>query len=162
MSNIILSFDCGVRNLSYCKIRCLPQGIEILEWELKNIGKCTAEALVKALPRSLFEDVTMVLVEKQLRKNTACTVLMHYLECISAIYCPKATVKRVDARVRLDHIGYVKNSKLSTAQQYAARKDACVKYTLEVLANSKWLSKLNTCTKKDDLCDAFTQACVFV
>ena len=159
---MILSFDVGIKNLSLCK---LDYTKEIHEWHLINIGAVNAVSLCSNLDsiKGLMENVTLVVIEKQVRANIKMIRMSAMLETWCALRKSERTTKVVmcPAMKRLELIGYTRDTALTKGQQYRARKTACVEYAKDVLCGSRWLECLQASTKKDDLADCLCQALVY-
>ena len=157
-----LSFDVGTKNLSLCK---LDHTKDIHEWQLINIGSVNADALCSKLDsiKGLMDNVTVVVIEKQVRANIKMLRMSAMLETWCALRKTQRTkVVLCPAAKRLEFIGYRRDTCLTKSQQYKARKVACVEYAKDVLCGSRWLECLQASTKKDDLADCLCQALVYL
>lgn len=162
---MILSIDVGLKNLSFCKVKN-DNNFEIVDWQLIEIEGPTSQAIAKALDcqDTLLEGVNTVLIEKQMRNNYKMSFIAHAIEMYVFVRClwmemREIKIVRCPAFVRCRELGYV-NGKGTKSQEYRKRKNASIEFTKRHIS-SEWLCFLEKHKKKDDLCDAFTQAFVF-
>lgn len=164
---MILSFDIGLKNLSFCKLCKLDNHPHILDWQLVVIDAPTAAAITRALDghHTLLDNVQIVLIEKQMRNNYKMSFLAHAIEMY--VYArglwmdmKEINIVRCPAFVRCSKLGYVKGNG-TKSQEYAKRKKAAIVFTKAHICN-EWLLFLDKHKKQDDLCDAFAQGALYL
>lgn len=170
MSETILSFDVGIRNLAYCCIRentILSWGVLDLGIKMNSSTEAMTEALVKTLDANEgeFTDATKIIIEKQPARNPK----MRYIEGMICTYFYIKGVQQGDVR----HVrSYSPKYKLGKnthkgLSNYAERKKLGVrrcKAFLEQTAdvNRRMSALFDKSKKKDDLSDSLLQALSYV
>ena len=170
VSESILSFDVGIRNLAYCHI----QGNTIKSWGVLDLGvkmNSSTEAMTKALVTTLddnkgeFDGATKVIIEKQPARNPK----MRYIEGMICAYFYIKGVQQGD----VNHVqAYSPKYKLGKnthrgLSNYSERKKLGVRRTRTFLeqtndTNSEMLKVFDKSKKKDDLSDSLLQALAYV
>ena len=178
MKHKIISFDVGVKNMSYCLVECVDsRKIKILSMQTislkgKNIQDYT-NSLILHLRKLELGYIDTVLIEQQLNRNTQMKVLSHVLQtyfvCERNIpfedicfFNPKNKFEPFGSPIDYDHI--VKDIKRSlNINEKMSRTDikklsvAITRYILNV-DDPQWSQFIEQNSKKDDLSDAYLQA----
>lgn len=170
----ILSFDVGMKNLSYCIINhdLSPCGYGIEEWDTVSIDPGnsvseTCENLVNVLDSLPFlEDVSIVIIENQpVTKNpkmkTIQIVILSYFLCKKQL--PGSTIGKVlllNSSLKLKaYNGPPQIPTTKSKNPYLIRKNLVILYTkYELRDDAASLELFLSHKKKDDLSDSFLQA----
>ena len=159
---IVLSLDCGQKNLAYCIIR---DGEEIMAWELVDLDFKTMngipEAAVRALDRRDLLHADHVLIEIQPSKNPKMRMLQHVIHTYFTIrgivdnsFLGKVIPYCAKRKLGQDHIRGKTN--------YGTRKRRAVELAKTWLENNPqrehFMKLWETSAKKDDLADCLLQA----
>lgn len=165
MSNPVLSFDVGIRNLAYCHI----QGDTIKHWGVLDLGvkmNSSTEAITKALVTTLdahtaeFKGVDDIIIEKQPARNPK----MRYIEGMMSAYFfikyPESRTQSYSPKYKLGR------NTFKGLSNYSERKKLGVRRTREFLENTQNVNRQNLemfekSKKKDDLADSLLQALSF-
>lgn len=165
MSNPVLSFDVGIRNLAYCHL----QGDTIKHWGVLDLGvkmNSSTEAMTKALVTTLdahseeFKGANDIIIEKQPSRNPK----MRYIEGMMSAYFfikyPESSTQSYNPKYKLG-----KNT-FKGVSNYSERKKLGVRRTREFLEKTQHVNQRNAALfekskKKDDLADALLQALSF-
>jgi len=181
MKHKIISFDVGVKNMSYCLVECIDKKkIKILSMQTltlkgKNIQDYT-NSLISHLRKLELGYIDTVLIEQQLNRNTQMKVLSHVLQsyfiCERNIpfddicfFNPKNKFDSVGCPIEYDIL--VRDIKLSLnisdKMSRTEIKKLSVYITKHILLNDdpQWSQFMEQNIKKDDLSDAYLQAYVF-
>ena len=179
---MILSFDIGVKNLAFCKVHKskVNQQISISDWQLLNIESASCIGITSTLDSipDLLDNVSLVLIEKQMRVNYKMQFVSAALEMYlhnRALWMETKIIeiKRVPAWMRTKHVQTpptctdtalpkTKHSKSHASQQYRARKKASVQHALGLVSGGKWEEFFTKTKKQDDLADCLCQAELYV
>lgn len=170
----ILSWDVGIKNLAYCKIKFTNDDYEIVEWNIiklcednEKVNKLQINQLAKKLFNeldknpNLLNDVNNILIENQPSyknpKMKTISILLYSYFIIKSkadvnliAPCRKLSLNKNNTMEELKK-GKTKN------QIYSLTKKLSKQYCNALITdNDKQI--LNKSKKKDDLCDAFLQA----
>lgn len=163
---MILSVDVGLKNLAVCKLQKTVHGVQIVMWKLLHVQSSSCESIVEALDaeESLLDDVTTLLIEKQMRNNYKMSFLAHAIEMYMftrGLWMNMKTLRivRCPASERCKNAGYIKGNG-TKAQEYKKRKLAAIEFTKKNISKD-WLEFLESHKKQDDLCDSFAQGFLF-
>lgn len=151
---MILSVDCGIKNLAMCLIN---SDRKILKWDVSGIPPNHKDGLFPCMVRHLDTkpwtlDARTVVIEKQPGQNKGMKGIEHLLHTYFLVKGKEVVIW--DARFKVpDCAGTGK-------VMYAKRKAAAVKRAREfiVATNSEWISFFDSHKKKDDLADTVMQA----
>ena len=155
----ILSFDVGIKNLTYCLIEKLPNRSKIFMWEIINIStveKTTqshAKKLYEELNKRNFGDIDKLLIENQpaLLNPTMkiiSVLLLSYFCYVKKI--PYDNIIFVSPMAKFKHV-------IKKPKNYKERKALSIKMCYDLITEDERII-LNSHRKKDDLCDSYLQA----
>lgn len=157
MTNIVLSFDIGVRNFAYCQVNCCNGECNIRAWNNIDLRgetteECTAACVsfLKEYTKRLPDNCnTYILIERQVPKNTPCMCLSHatyafFLGCFKNV-----NVSFINANDK--PLG-----SLGTARKGEAIK-AIKRYLDATPQHAIFKTWFNEQQKKDDLADCLLQ-----
>ena len=162
----VLSFDCGLTNLSYCYFDKETRLIK--EWEVFPVGQKNFDDIPKAIIRCLDErsenwtDVDVVMIERQPQRNRKMVLIQFLLQTYFLI---RSMDKGRDTRVlvvsSLHKLGQ-NSGRFSGKSQYSQRKKTSVEMTNVFLQQHPQEEHIHQCfkesKKKDDLADCLNQA----
>lgn len=156
---MILSIDCGIKNLAMCLIDPLTKKIN--HWDVSGVPPKHADGIFPCMVRHLNSkpwilDATTVLIEKQPDRNRGMKGIENLLHTYFLI--KEKDVVIWDARHKIpDHAGAGK-------AMYAKRKKASVERARAFIAegNENWVKFFDDHKKKDDLADTVMQALSFI
>tara|TARA_Y100001980_G_C14556444_1_gene347945 strand:+ start:84 stop:737 length:654 start_codon:yes stop_codon:yes gene_type:complete len=176
MKQRIISFDVGIKNMSYCLVECLEKrkmkilSMQTLSLKGKNIQDYT-NSLISQLRKIELGYLDTVLIEQQLNRNTQMKVLSHVLQ--TYFICERNVSvedvcffnpKNKFEGGTLEYVLLVKDIKQSlnihTHMSRTDIKKLSIGITTNLLRNDDpvWLEYIENNPKKDDLCDAYLQA----
>lgn len=174
MKQKIISFDVGVKNMSYCLVESTNKKIKILGMKTltlkgKNIQDYT-NSLIMQLRKLELGYIDTVLIEQQLNRNTQMKVLSHVLQTYFAcerniqfddicFYNPKLKFETSS----LDYNEIVRSTKRNLNIGEKMSRSEIKKLSIAItknllLSEEEWLKFIENNIKKDDLSDAYLQA----
>ena len=156
----ILSFDVGIKNLTYCLIEKLPNRSKIFMWEIINIS--TDEKTTQSHAKKLYEElekrdfgkcIDKLLIENQpaLLNPTMkiiSTLLLSYFAFVKNI--PYDRIVFVSPMMKFKHVK-------PKPKTYNERKKMAIQMCYDLITEDERII-LNSHRKKDDLCDSYLQA----
>ena len=158
---MILSIDCGIKNLAMCLIDPLTKKIH--QWDVSGVPPKHADGIFPCMVRHLNSkpwvlEATTVLIEKQPDRNRSMKSIENLLHTYFLI--KEKDVVIWDARHKIpDHAGPGKT-------MYAKRKKASVTRAREFIVgpgpNQDLVKFFDSHSKKDDLADTVMQALSFI
>ena len=158
---MILSIDCGIKNLAMCLID--PSTKKIHQWDVSGVPPKHADGIFPCMVRHLNSkpwilDATTVLIEKQPDRNRSMKGIENLLHTYFLI--KEKNVVIWDARHKIpDHAGPGK-------AMYAKRKKASIERAREFIAgpgpNQDLVKFFDKHSKKDDLADSVMQSLSFI
>jgi hypothetical protein len=156
---MILSIDCGIKNLAMCLID--PSSKKIRQWDVSGIPPKHADGVFPCMIRHLdakpwvLESQT-VIIEKQPDRNRG----MKSIENLLHVYflMKNKSVVIWDARHKIPDVAGAGKAR------YAQRKKASVERARNFIdvGNKEWISFFDAHKKKDDLADTIMQALSFI
>ena len=158
---MILSIDCGIKNLAMCLIHPLTKKIH--QWDVSGVPPLHTDGIFPCMVRHLSEkpwilEASTVVIEKQPDKNRGMKAIENLLHTYFLV--AKKDVVIWDARHKIpDCAGPGK-------AMYAKRKKASIERAREFIAgegaNKEWVPFFDKHSKKDDLADTVMQALSFI
>lgn len=158
---MLLSIDCGIKNLAMCLIE--PSTKKIHEWDCSGVPPMHADGVFPCLVRHLDErpwilNSKTVIIEKQPDRNRSIKAVENLLHTYFLIH--KKEVIIYDARHKIpDVVGAGKT-------KYAQRKKVSIERARKFLdssaINKNWIPIFDKSKKKDDLADTVMQALSFI
>lgn len=158
---MILSIDCGIKNLAMCLID--PKNKKIHEWDVSGVPPLHADGIFQCMVRHLNEkpwilNATTVVIEKQPDKNRGMKGIENLLHTYFLV--KEKDVVIWDARHKIPDVAGAGKAK------YTERKKASIerarKFIVATETNSEWVSFFDAHKKKDDLADTVMQALSFI
>lgn len=156
---MILSIDCGIKNLAMCLID--ENSKKISHWDVSGVPMKHADGVFACLVRHLNEkpwvlDSTTVLIEKQPDRNRAMKGVENLLHTYFLV--KEKSVVIWDARHKIPDVAGPGKT------QYAARKKASIERARKFIqeTNKNWVQFFDEHKKKDDLADTVMQALSFI
>ncbi len=160
---MLLSIDCGIKNLAMCLID--PKDRRIHHWDVSGVPPLHADGIFPCMVRHLNSkpwvlEAQTVIIEKQPDKNRGMKAVENLLHTYFLVKDPGREVIIWDARHKIpDVAGPGKN-------RYAERKKASIerarKFIQATDVNRDWVSFFDAHKKKDDLADTVMQALSFI
>ena len=158
---MILSIDCGIKNLAMCLIHPLTKKIH--QWDVSGVPPLHADGIFPCMVRHLNEkpwvlEASTVVIEKQPDKNRGMKAIENLLHTYFLV--AKKDVVIWDARHKIpDCAGPGK-------AMYAKRKKASIERAREFIAgegpNKDLVKFFDSHKKKDDLADTVMQSLSFI
>jgi hypothetical protein len=158
---MILSIDCGIKNLAMCLID--PKSRQIHQWDVSGVPPMHADGVFPCLVRHLNDKpwilgADTVVIEKQPDKNRSMKAVENLLHTYFLVANKDVVIW--DARHKIpDCAGPGKT-------MYAKRKKASIEraraFIEAVGPNREWVSFFDAHKKKDDLSDTVMQALSFI
>jgi hypothetical protein len=158
---MILSIDCGIKNLAMCLIN--PVDKKIHHWDVSGVPPLHADGIFPCMVRHLdakpwILDARTVVIEKQPDKNRGMKGIENLLHTYFLV--KQKDVVIWDARHKIpDFAG-------PGREMYAKRKKASIERARAFIAatgtNETWVPFFDKHTKKDDLADTVMQALSFI
>jgi hypothetical protein len=160
---MILSIDCGIKNLAMCLID--PSSKRIHKWDVSGVPPKHDAGLFPCLVKHLNDrpwimQATTVIIEKQPDKNRS---MKSVENLIHTYFLTKDITKDVilyDARHKIPDLAG------PGREMYTRRKKASIErarqFLLTTSVNTDWVSHFDTHKKKDDLADTVMQALSFI
>ena len=156
---MILSIDCGIKNLAMCLID--PVTRKIHQWDVSGVPPKHSDGIFTCMIRHLdakpwILDANTVVIEKQPDRNRG----MKSIENLLHVYflMKNKNVVIWDARHKIPDVAGAGKAR------YAQRKKASVERARKFIdgANREWISFFDSHKKKDDLADTVMQALSFI
>lgn len=158
---MILSIDCGIKNLAMCLID--PATKKIHQWECAGIPPMHADGVFACLVRHLNDrpwmlESKLVLIEKQPDRNRSIKAVENLLHTYFLMKDKEVII--YDARHKIPDVAGPGKAK------YAERKKASIvrarKFLEDTTVNEHWIALFDKSKKKDDLADTVMQALSFI
>jgi hypothetical protein len=156
---MILSIDCGIKNLAMCLIDGSTR--KISRWDVSGVPMKHADGVFVCLVRHLNEkpwvlDAKTVLIEKQPDRNRSMKGVENLLHTYFLV--KEKDVVIWDARHKIPDVAGPGKG------QYAARKKASIERARKFIqeTNQDWIQFFDEHKKKDDLADTVMQALSFI
>ena len=160
---MILSIDCGIKNLAMCLIH--PATKKIHQWDVSGVPPLHADGIFPCMVRHLKEkpwvlEASKVVIEKQPDKNRSMKAIENLLHTYFLVSEGEREVVIWDARHKIpDCAGPGK-------AMYAKRKKASIERAREFIAgdgpNKELVKFFDSHKKKDDLADSLMQSLSFI
>lgn len=160
---MILSIDCGIKNLAMCLID--PTTKRIHRWDVSGVPPKHEAGLFPNLVRHLNDrpwvlDSTIVIIEKQPDRNRVMKSVENLLHTYMLVKEGKREVIIYDARHKIPDIAGAGQAR------YAQRKKASIERARKFLetstVNANWIQYFDSHKKKDDLADTVMQALSYI
>jgi len=160
---MLLSIDCGIKNLALCLID--PVTKRIHQWDVSGVPPMHADGIFPCLVRHLNEKpwilgARTVIIEKQPDKNRGMKAVENLLHAYFLIKDGEREVVIWDARHKIPDIAGAGKAR------YAQRKKASIERARTFIdatdVNRDWIKVFDGHKKKDDLADTVMQALSFI
>jgi len=160
---MLLSIDCGIKNLAMCLIDPLTKKIH--EWDVSGVPPNHADGIFPCLVRHLNEKpwvlgATTVLIEKQPDRNRSMKAVENLLHTYFLVKDPGRPVIIWDARHKIPDVAGAGKAR------YAQRKKTSIERARKFIAgdgpNKELVPFFDAHSKKDDLSDSVMQALSFI
>ena len=160
---MILSIDCGIKNLAMCLID--PADRKIHQWDVSGVPPMHADGVFPCLVRHLNErpwvlGAKTVVIEKQPDRNRGMKAVENLLHTYFLVKNPDRQVVIWDARHKVPDMAG------PGAARYAQRKKASIERARKFIeatdVNRDWVPFFLKHSKKDDLSDSVMQALSFI
>lgn len=160
---MILSIDCGIKNLAMCLID--PTDRKIHQWDVSGVPPMHADGVFPCMIRHLNSkpwvlDAKTVIIEKQPDRNRSMKGIENLLHTYFLVKGPERDVVIWDARHKIPDVTGAGKAR------YAERKKASIerarKFIDAVGPNREWIPFFDAHKKKDDLADTVMQALSFI
>jgi hypothetical protein len=158
---MILSIDCGIKNLAMCLIN--PVDRKIQHWDVSGVPPLHADGIFPCMVRHLdakpwILEARTVVIEKQPDKNRGMKGIENLLHTYFLVKQKEVVIW--DARHKIpDFAG-------PGREMYAKRKKASIERARAFITatgtNKEWVPFFDKHTKKDDLADTVMQALSFI
>ena len=158
---MLLSIDCGIKNLAMCLID--PADKKIHKWEVSGVPPMHAAGVFPCLVNHLNErpwvlNSSTVVIEKQPDRNRSIKAVENLLHTYFLVH--KKEVIIYDARYKIpDVVG-------SGKEKYNQRKKTSIERARKFIQlspnNKEWLPLFEKSKKKDDLADTVMQALAYL
>jgi hypothetical protein len=156
---MILSIDCGIKNLAMCLID--PVTKKIHQWDVSGIPPKHADGIFPCMVRHLNEkpwilEARTVVIEKQPDRNRGMKAIENLLHTYFLI--KDKTVVIWDARHKIPDVAGAGKAR------YTQRKNASIERARKFIegGNANWVGFFDAHKKKDDLADTVMQALSFI
>lgn len=157
---MILSIDCGIKNLAMCLID--PVTKKIQEWDVSGVPPMHADGVFPCMVRHLkskawTSGATTVVIEKQPDRNRKMKAIENLLHTYFLVQDKDVVIW--DARHKVPDVAGPGKAR------YAERKKASVtraRKFIEDAPNQEWRPFFDKHKKKDDLADTVMQALSFI
>lgn len=154
---MILSIDCGIKNLALCLIDPLTKKIH--GWEVSGVPPLHADGVFQCMVRHLNErswllSAETVIIEKQPDRNRGMKAIENLLHTYFLV--KEKTVVIWDARHKVPDVAGAGKAK------YAQRKKTSIERGRKFIEGSEWVPFFDKHKKKDDLADSLLQALSFI
>ena len=160
---MILSIDCGIKNLAMCLID--PADRKIHQWDVSGVPPMHADGVFPCLVRHLNErpwvlGAKTVVIEKQPDRNRGMKAVENLLHTYFLVKGPEREVVIWDARHKVPDMAG------AGAARYAQRKKASIERARKFIeatdVNKALVPFFDSHKKKDDLADTVMQALSFI
>jgi len=160
---MILSIDCGIKNLAMCLID--PTDRKIHQWDVSGVPPLHADGVFPCLVRHLNErpwvlGATTVIIEKQPDRNRGMKAVENLLHTYFLVKNPDRQVVIWDARHKVPDVAG------PGAARYAQRKKTSIERARKFIeatdVNRHLIPFFDSHKKKDDLADTVMQALSFI
>ena len=160
---MLLSIDCGIKNLAMCLID--PTTKKIHQWDVSGVPPMHADGIFPCLVRHLNEKpwvlgATTVIIEKQPDRNRGMKAVENLLHTYFLVKDPGRSVIIWDARHKIPDVAGAGKAR------YAQRKKTSIERARKFIAgdgpNKELVPFFDAHKKKDDLADTVTQALSFI
>ena len=160
---MILSIDCGIKNLAMCLID--PVNKKIKHWDVSGVPPMHADGVFPCLVRHLNErpwvlESSTVVIEKQPDRNRSMKAVENLLHTYFLVKGPEREVVIWDARHKIPDVAGAGKAR------YAQRKKTSIERARKFIeatdVNREWVTFFDTHSKKDDLSDSVMQALSFI
>ncbi len=160
---MLLSIDCGIKNLAMCLID--PATKKIHQWDVSGVPPMHADGIFPCLVRHLNDkpwvlDATTVIIEKQPDRNRSMKAVENLLHTYFLVKDPDRSVIIWDARHKIPDVAGAGKAK------YAQRKKTSIERARKFIAgdgsNKELVPFFDGHKKKDDLADTVMQALSFI
>ncbi len=156
---MILSIDCGIKNLAMCLID--PVTKKIHQWDVSGIPPKHADGIFPCMVRHLNEkpwilEARTVVIEKQPDRNRGMKAIENLLHTYFLI--KEKNVVIWDARHKIPDVAGAGKAR------YTQRKNASIERARKFIegGNANWIGFFDAHKKKDDLADTVMQALSFI
>jgi len=154
---MILSIDCGIKNLALCLIDPLTKKIH--GWEVSGVPPLHADGVFQCMVRHLNErpwllGADTVIIEKQPDRNRGMKAIENLLHTYFLI--KEKTVVIWDARHKVPDVAGAGKAR------YAQRKKTSIERARKFIDGSELVPFFDKHKKKDDLADSLLQALSFI
>ena len=154
---MILSIDCGIKNLALCLIDPLTKKIH--GWEVSGVPPLHADGVFQCMVRHLNErpwllGADTVIIEKQPDRNRGMKAIENLLHTYFLI--KEKTVVIWDARHKVPDVAGAGKAR------YAQRKKTSIERARKFIDGSELAPFFDKHKKKDDLADSLLQALSFI
>ena len=160
---MILSIDCGIKNLAMCLID--PTDRKIHQWDVSGVPPLHADGVFPCLVRHLNErpwvlGATTVIIEKQPDRNRGMKAVENLLHTYFLVKGPERKVVIWDARHKVPDVAGAGKAR------YAQRKKTSIERARKFIeatdVNKSLVPFFDSHKKKDDLADTVMQALSFI
>jgi hypothetical protein len=160
---MLLSIDCGIKNLAMCLID--PDTKKIHQWDVSGVPPMHADGIFPCLIRHLNEKpwvlgATTVIIEKQPDRNRSMKAVENLLHTYFLVKDPGRSVIIWDARHKIPDVAGAGKAR------YAQRKKTSIERARKFIAgdgpNKDLVTFFDKHKKKDDLADTVMQALSFI
>lgn len=158
---MLLSIDCGIKNLAMCLIE--PETKRIHQWDVSGVPPKHADGIFQCLIRHLNEkpwilDSSTVIIEKQPDRNRGMKAVENLLHVYFLMKDKQVIIW--DARHKIPDVAGAGKARYS--QRKKASVERARKFIDSTEINRNWISFFDTHRKKDDLADTVMQALSFI
>lgn len=160
---MILSIDCGIKNLAMCLID--PTNKKIKHWDVSGVPPMHADGVFPCLVRHLNErpwvlESNTVVIEKQPDRNRSMKAVENLLHTYFLVKGPEREVVIWDARHKIPDVAGAGKAR------YAQRKKTSIERARKFIeatdVNRDLVPFFDSHKKKDDLADTVMQALSFI
>jgi hypothetical protein len=160
---MILSIDCGIKNLAMCLID--PSNKKIKHWDVSGVPPMHADGVFPCLVRHLNErpwvlESSTVVIEKQPDRNRSMKAVENLLHTYFLVKSPEREVVIWDARHKIPDVAGAGRAR------YAQRKKTSIERARKFIeatdVNRDLIPFFDSHKKKDDLADTVMQALSFI
>lgn len=160
---MILSIDCGIKNLAMCLID--PVDRRIHNWDVSGVPPMHADGVYPCMIRHLNDrpwilKARTVVIEKQPDRNRGMKAVENLLHAYFLVKDPERDVIIWDARHKIPDVAGA--GKIKYAQRKKASIERARKFIEVPGPNREWVAFFDAHKKKDDLADTVMQALSFM